>query len=267
MGLQVLVSAVSEEPRQLAEKMRLATKAIIVNQTDCFAYDEFERNGKLIRSYSMQEKGVGLSRNTCLMRADEEICLFSDEDIVYRDDYEKLILQEFEKNKEADMILFNVEVAPERRTYHIEEYGRVRWYNSGRYPTYSFAFRLNRIRSKNITFSLLFGGGAKYCNGEDSLFLRDCIKKGLKVYKAPVTIGEETLRESTWFKGYNEKFFYDRGVLYYSLYGRLRTPIALRFLLKHQDVMCREIPLKRAYRLMKAGMKAGRAGNLEEWKD
>ena len=59
MGLQVLISAVSEKPRQLAEKMRLSTKAIIVNQTDCFAYDEFERNGKLIKAYSLQEKGGG----------------------------------------------------------------------------------------------------------------------------------------------------------------------------------------------------------------
>ena len=71
MGLQVLVSAVSEEPRQLAEKMRLSTKAVIVNQTDGFAYDEFEKNGRLIKAYSLKEKGVGLSRNTCLMRADE----------------------------------------------------------------------------------------------------------------------------------------------------------------------------------------------------
>ncbi len=258
MGLQVLVSAVSEEPKQLAEKMGLSTEAIIVNQTDYFRYEEFERNGRLIRAYSFQEKGVGLSRNTCLMRADEEICLFSDEDIVYKDNYESLILEEFEKNQEADLILFNVEVAPERRTYHIENYGRVRWYNSGRYPTYSFAFRLNKVRSRNITFSLLFGGGAKYSNGEDSLFLKECLKKGLKVYKAPVNIGRETVRESTWFTGYNEKFFYDRGVLYYYLYGRLKTPIALRFLLKHKDVMCRDIPFKKAYQLMKAGMKAGK---------
>lgn len=255
MGLQLLVSAVGEEPQQLAEKMNLSTEAIIVNQTDCFAYQEFERKGRKIKAYSFAERGVGLSRNNALLRAEEEICLFSDEDIVYRDDYEKLVLQEFEKNPEADMILFNVEVAPERRTYHIEDYGRVKWYNSGRYPTYSFAFRLEKVRKKNITFSLLFGGGAKYSNGEDSLFLKECIEKGLKVYCAPVTIGEETLRQSTWFQGYNEKFFFDRGVLYYHLYGKLKKLIALRFLLKHKQVMCKQIPWKNAYKLMKDGMK------------
>lgn len=255
MSLQLLVSAVGEEPKSLAEKMNISTDAVIINQTDAFSYEEFERKGRKIRAYSFRERGVGLSRNNALLRADAEICLFSDEDIVYKDDYEKLVLSEFEKHPEADMILFNVEVAPERRTYHIENFGRVKWYNSGRYPTYSFAFRLDKVRKKNITFSLLFGGGAKYSNGEDSLFLKECLEKGLKVYCVPVTIGEETLRESTWFCGYNEKFFFDRGVLYYYLYGRLKKVIALRFLLKHKAVMCREISWKEAYKLMKAGMK------------
>lgn len=259
MKLQLLVSAVGEEPAKLAEKMNLSTEAIIVNQTDSFAYQEFERKGRKIKAYSFKEKGVGLSRNNALMRAEGEICLFSDEDIVYTDNYEQLILKEFEKNPMADMILFNVEVAPKRRTYHIEDYGKVAWYNSGRYPTYSFAFRLEKVRKKNITFSLLFGGGAKYSNGEDSLFLRDCLKKGLRVYKAPVAIGKETVRESTWFQGYNEKFFFDRGVLYYHLYGSLRHLIALRFLLKHKAVMCREIPWQNAYRLMKDGMKEAKS--------
>ena len=108
MKLQLLVSAVGEEPKQLAEKMNLSTEAIIINQTDRFDYEEFERKGRKIKAYSFQEKGVGLSRNSALLRADSEICLFSDEDIVYNDDYEKLVLDEFQKNPDADMILFNV---------------------------------------------------------------------------------------------------------------------------------------------------------------
>ena len=35
-----------------------------------------------------------------------------------------------------------------------------------------FAVRRERLQAANITFSLLFGGGAKYSNGEDSLFLK-----------------------------------------------------------------------------------------------
>ncbi|MBQ8591678.1 MAG: glycosyltransferase family 2 protein [Lachnospiraceae bacterium] len=255
MELQLLVSAVDKKPRELAEQMNISSDAIIVNQGQEFAYDEFERKGHTIKAYSFAERGVGLSRNNALLRADRDICLFSDEDIVYSDDYEKLVLDEFRKNPEADMILFNIDVGESRRTYHIDSYGKVKVYNSGRYPTYSFAAKVEKLHKNNITFSLLFGGGAKYSNGEDSLFIREVLKKGLKVYKAPVTLGRETERESTWFSGYHEKFFYDRGVLYHYLYGRLAKLIALRFLLKHKNVMCQEIPWKKAYTIMRKGIK------------
>ena len=111
------------------------------------------------------------------------------------------------------------------------------------------------MHRKNLSFSLLFGGGARYSNGEDSLFIRDCIKKGMKVYKTPVTIGREQERESTWFSGYHKKFFFDRGVLYVHLYGRLAKPMALQFLLRHRAVMCQEIPMKKAFGIMCDGIR------------
>lgn len=255
MTLQLLVSAVNQDVRQLAEKMNIGSDAIIINQCGENGYDEWERNGHRIQAYSFAEKGVGLSRNNALLRADHDISLFSDEDIVYAEGYAKKVLEAFEKHPEADMLLFNMEVAEDRRTYHIEEFGRVKQHNCGRYPTYSFAIRTEKMHKENITFSLLFGGGAKYSNGEDSLFIKECITKRLKVFRVPVTIGTEVPRQSTWFNGYTEKFFYDRGVLYYHLYGFLAKPLAMRFLLKHKSVMCKEIPVRKAYALMKEGMR------------
>lgn len=255
MTLQLLVSAMGKKPLELAEEMNIGSDAVIVSQGGEFAYEEVKFRGHRLKYFAMAEKGVGLSRNHVLMRADSDIVLFADEDIVYTDEYESQVLEAFRKNPQADMLLFNVVASPGRETYHIHKFGRVRSYNCGRYPTYSFAVRLEKVRKRNITFSLLFGGGAKYSNGEDSLFILECIRKGMKVYKVPVTIGREIERESTWFKGYNDKFFFDRGVLYFFLYGRLRKGMALRFLLAHRDVMCRDIPWKQAYQIMCRGMK------------
>lgn len=258
LTLQLLVSAMHAKPKELAKNMKIASDAIIINQTDRFAYEEFMQQDHQIRCYSFAEKGVGLSRNNALLRADHDISLFGDEDIIYQEGYAERVIAEFEKHPEADMILFNVEVGESRRTYHITEFGRVRLYNCGRYPTYSFAVKTAKMHAANITFSLLFGGGAKYSNGEDSLFIRECIKKGLLIYKTPVTIGREVERKSTWFEGYHEKFFLDRGVLYHHLYGRLAKPIAIRFLLKHRKLMCQDIPVKRAYALMADGIAEGK---------
>ena len=69
MKLQVLVAAVNENVEMLAEKMNLESEAVIVNQCDHFAYQEYLHRDKLIRCFSMAERGVGLSRNTALLHA------------------------------------------------------------------------------------------------------------------------------------------------------------------------------------------------------
>ena len=94
-------------------------------------------------------------------------------------------------------------------------------------------------------------------NGEDSLFLHDCLKAGLKIYMTTVGLGHEEAGESTWFKGYNDKFFYDRGVLYRYLYGPMKKPFAMLFLLRHRKKMCTGISMTEAYRLMRKGMAEG----------
>lgn len=254
LNIQVLVSAVEKDAMVLAKQMKLKTSAVIINQCDKYDYLEWTQDTCKIQSFSMPERGVGLSRNTALLHANTDICLFSDEDIVLDEHYPKALRKAYKEHPDADMILFNVKVAPERRTYWNDRVKRIHWYNYGRYPAYSISGRLDSLRKANVQFSLLFGGGARYSNGEDSLFLRDCLKAGLVIYAVPDCIGEEIPRPSTWFSGYTEKFFADRGVLYHYLYGKLARLFALRFLIKNKEDMCKEIPFKRAYMLMKAGI-------------
>lgn len=259
MRIQVLVAAVEENVVMLSEHMNLSTDAIICNQCREYSYQEYEHRGRRIRAFSFAEKGVGLNRNNALMRADADLCVFADEDIVYDDDYEEKILREFARDPKADILMFNVQATEHRRTYENVRHKRVRWYNYGRYPTYSMCARVESLRRANVSFSLLFGGGARYSNGEDTLFIHDCLRRGLRICAVPVEIGHEKKRtegeESTWFKGYNEKFFYDRGVLYHYLYGCMARPFALLFLLRKRRVMCRELSLPACYRLMKKGIR------------
>lgn len=258
MKLQVLAAAVDKDAKKLAESMNLATDAIIVNQCGCYSYEEFEYRDKAVRCFSMKERGVGRSRNAALNHATGDIILFSDEDIRYYEGYEKQVLNAFYKNPDADLITFNFKVDERRTTYRNEKERPIRWYNYGRYPTYSVAVRLEALQRCNVSFSLLFGGGARYSNGEDSLFLHDCLKKGMHLYTSTDEIGEEIYRESTWFKGYNEKFFVDRGVLYHHLYGKAAKVFALRFLFAHKNEMCCDIPLKEAYSMMNRGIAEGK---------
>jgi len=258
MKVQVLASVMNQSMEQIAERMNLGSDAVIINQCDHMGYEEMEYKGHNVRFFSFPDRGVGRSRNEAILRADRDICLFSDEDIVYTEGYEEAIIREFEQNPKADMILFNVEIEESRRTYHITKRSRVRWYNCGRYGAVSFAIRREKLQGSGVMFSLLFGGGAKYSNGEDSLFLKEFMDKGYKVYTAPVTIGRERSEESSWFNGYHEKFFHDRGVLYHLLYGAGARLLALRFLFAHGEKLCNGVALKQAYRWMQEGIAEGK---------
>jgi len=261
-SVEVLIAGVNQNPELLMEQMNIESDAILVNQCDKYEISSFEHRGRTVRVFHMAERGVGLSRNTALMRAQGEICLFSDQDIVYESGYEQAILKEFDAHPEADMILFNIEVAKERQTYHNEAWKKVHWYNCGRYGAVSFAIRREKMLESGVTFSLLFGGGAKYSAGEDSLFLKQFMDSGYQVYASPVTIGKESEGDSTWFKGYTEKFFFDRGVLYHYLYGGLAKLWALRFLVAHKSTLCLTMSVKQAYAQMRKGIRSAKGVNV-----
>ena len=261
MRPEVLVAALEKDPRALAEKMNIRTDCLIVNQCDRDGMEEFTHNGHTVRVLSMTKRGVGISRNAAIENSVGDILLFSDQDIVYYDGYEDIVKKEFELNPEADMLTFNINIGENRKTYENTDRGRVRLHNSGRYGAVSFAIKKDALIKSGVKFSLLFGGGAKYSAGEDSLFMCDLLKKGVKVFRTPGLLGYEDSSESTWFKGYNDKYFFDRGVLYHFLYGSLAKPLSLRFLYAHRGTLLDSMTLTKAYKLMKDGIKQGR---LEE---
>ena len=263
MKIVSLISAVDQNIDAMLSGMRLETDAVLVNQLrdgehavdSCgIKGSDISSDDHHIKCITMHRRGVGLSRNTCIDNCpDCDICLFTDEDIVYDQGYSDKIIAEYEAHPEADAILFNMRVCEGRRTYWNEQYDRVRFYNYGRYPAYSISIRKKVLDQSGVHFPLEFGGGAKYINGEDSVFLHDLLKAGVRIYKSPVCLGEETERESTWFKGYTDNFFISRGALYVRLYGvwaKLRAHI---FLIRHKD-MYKDRGYASAYGLMKKGM-------------
>lgn len=215
MSVQVLISTMHRVDLDFLEVMNLNSDAIVINQADRFSYIKTKKRSKTIEMFTLNERGVGLSRNTALMRATADVVLIADDDICYVDGYEQLVAKAFEDRPDADMILFNFQSTnPDRPEYLIGKEGRVRWYNSLRYGAFRIALRTASFRKKNLTFSLEFGGGAPYMSGEDSLFIYNAIKRGLVAYAVPIGLGTVTHETSTWFHGYDEKFFLDKGALF-----------------------------------------------------
>jgi len=260
MRLQVLLSVMNQKDHSIVKKANLQTDAIIVNQTDEFKSEKFSHNGSEIHFLSFDEKGVGLSRNNALMRSTADIAVFGDEDIRYVDGYEEVILKEFKNNPKADMVVFNVPSDnPDRPTYHISKRTRVRVHNSLRYGAVKMAIRPDRIKKKNIYFSLLFGGGAKYSSGEDSLLIYSVLKSGLKVYASPEVIGYVSQEDSTWFTGYTDKFFVDKGVLFGSLSPKLSYVLCLQYVMRKYGTFDTDKSRREVYMLIRRGIQIARS--------
>lgn len=259
MTFQLLISALDAQVNTLLSHMAVESDAVLVNQCDKDAVEEIDFNNRKVKVISRNIRGVGNSRNDALSNATADICLFSDEDIVYFPGYEEAVIKGFEAHPEASVITFNVLVDPRRRTYFNEDVHEIKWNNYGRYPAYAIAVRRQDIIDKDIHYSPLFGGGAKYSNGEDSLFLHDCLKANLKMWAETAQIGKEEYRESTWFKGYTDKFFFDRGVLYHFLYGRMAGILGARFLLKNRRIMLEETTFFKAFSLLLKGIGEGKS--------
>lgn len=252
MRIQVLIASMHQTDHSLVEKMRITTDAIIANQCDRNSIESYETNGQRITYLNFAERGVGLNRNNALMRADADICLFADDDMVYVDDYAQIITRAFETEPSADVIVFNLREKDSMRK-SIAKKAKVGYLNYLRYGTARIAVRLQSVKKNGIYFNQCFGGGTPYCHGEDNLFLHACLKAGLKVIAIPETIAELTdERPSSWNNGYDEKYVHDQGVLYRTLSKRWWRLLCLQDSLRRHASY--NMSALRAYKTMKKGV-------------
>ena len=227
--LQLLVATMNlTDIIGLCDKMHIASDALIINQSDCVKYECLFYHGYKIECYTFAERGLSRSRNNALLRCTGEILCIADDDMVYTDTYREDIINEFQKHPEADALVFNVTALNDERSGKpIEKYARVGKRESREYGSVHIAIRKRALIGKNVYFNTLFGSGAMYSCGEDTLFLKELIEKGLKLYKSPIRIASVDMSDSTWFKGYNEKYFKDKGALIEAAYPRCSYLLAI----------------------------------------
>lgn len=254
MKLEVLVATMGQADCSLAEKMNIQTRAVIANQCGRWGYDEAD-NGR-VRMVSTDTKGVGVNRNIALSLARADILLFADDDVVYYDGALQGVIDAFEQLPDADVVFFgmdytkNGEVFDERRN----KVRRVHLWNSLRYGTARMAIRREAVVKSRLAFSTLFGGGSMYGSGEDTVLICDCFRSGLRVYSHDYVLGSCAKDTSTWFDGYNDKYFFDRGAMIACAFPLVKHAIKWYFALKlHKKT---KVPVHRIIKLMNEGIRA-----------
>ena len=247
MKLEVLLSVMNLKKKDLSN-MNITSKCTVINQcgkNDFSVYKNFN-------IYSSKDTGLANSRNLGLTKLSEDVIILCDDDVVYNSDYENMIISEFENNKDADVIIFNID-SPNRKIKLNKKNKKLHFYNILSFSSCRIAFRRKSI--SNIKFNNMFGAGAKYSSGEDSLFLVECLNKGLKIYSSTKNIGVVKHMKSTWFNGYDEKYFFDKGALFTAINKRIRHILIIQYLLRHRELFT-NIKFFKALKIMLAGSKS-----------
>lgn len=255
MNFQVLVSTMHQYDYSLLRKMKIKSNAVVINQ--CNNCDEKKINFEnyIIRWINSNERGLSKSRNNAIKMAQSTICLLADDDIVYVNNYDKIILDEFKRFPDADIIAFQVEgIETEFKNYRTSPH-KINYLTSMKVSSVEIAFKLESIKKAGVQFNELFGSGAKYCMGEESIFLFQCLKKKLKIVYVPVKIADLHIGNSTWFKGYNNEYFCSKGAAFTGMSRLFSIPFIFQFAIRKYKLFKNELTRLQALKYMLEGRK------------
>ena len=208
---EVLCVTMHQQDFSKLKEMNIRSDVVFANQSDHTSYEELEFDGYTAKMISTETRGVGINRNFSLMYATADICLFADDDVVYNDDYKDVILAEFDAHPDADVFIFHFDTDSERKQVKYPKTKKCGRFSRMPWGGIRIAFRLSSVKKANVNFTTLFGGGCLFPSGEDSMWLAEAKRKGLTFYVSSKTIGRVKFDESTWFTGYDEKFFFGKG--------------------------------------------------------
>ncbi len=208
MTLEILLSCMNQTDSSIVTRSGITSDVLIINQCDRCQQEDFSTPSQKIRMISTTDRGLSNSRNMGIEHAAGDICLLCDDDETFLPDYEQSILEAFQRLPNADVIAFkitNQTCRLKNRTH------RLSYLDLLKIKSWQIAFRRKSILNSSILFDPCMGAGSGNGAQEENKFLFDCYKAGLNIYYAPREIASVKQASSTWFHGFTEQFFYQRG--------------------------------------------------------
>ena len=230
---EILCVTMNQADFSKIHSMNIHSDVVFANQTNKTNFEILSFDGHVAKMISTETCGVGVNRNLSLIYASADICLFADDDIKYKDDVERIVLSEFDSHPDADVFIFNLESVGTRTLKVRKKTQKCSKILKKMAGGAQIAFRLSSVRKANLWFTTLFGGGCVFPCGEDGKWLFDAYEKKLNVYVSKEYIGTVSFETSSWFKGFDERYYYGFGAFYkdshpktlilWMLYFALRT--------------------------------------------
>jgi len=146
--------------------------------------DHLQRKDVLVSR--IEGRGVTRSRNNAIRLAHADIGVFADDDVVYKWEWLDMLKQTFEADETLDVAIFKIKTLPGEPEYREYPAESIEYTAAPSVGTIQLAFRVDRVKERNLAFDERFGAGQKLLIGSDEqIFLHDCIRAGLRVKYFP----------------------------------------------------------------------------------
>ena len=262
MKLEVLLSCMHKEDMDIISDSRITGSAVVINQCDKEDYDELKTKNGLARMYSVKDRGLTKSRNMAIEKSQGDICLLCDDDEVFKKDYEEKIVSAYEELSDADIIIFKM---ADRKPSFPDKVIRLGFPKIMKVSSWQISFKRNSLIESGVRFDELLGAGTGNGAEEELKFLKDSLKARLKIYYMPREIASVGQESSTWFKGFNEKFFKDRGnTTRYILGLPISLFYAFYYVIRKRNMYKKDISSFKALKSILSGIKENRLTKLSK---
>ena len=252
MKLEVLMSCMNQKDDKLIELSQITGDVIIINQCDRDDYFEYKTKNGIAKMFSTTERGLTKSRNMALLKSTADICLLCDDDEVFVPEYEERILKAYENLPEADVIVFKMK---NRQPSFDDKIIRLRFPYTMKVSSWQISFRRECLLKAGVEFDELLGAGTGNGAEEELKFLWDCEKAGLKMFYVPSEHASVNHTESTWFEGFTEQFFVDRGATTrYILGAPLAFVYGIYYVVKKKKMYEKYLTMPDAFKAILKGM-------------
>lgn len=258
MKLDVLLSCMYERDDALLRSSRITGDAVMVVQGDSEGEAEYVTERGRAKAYFLTERGLTKSRNFAIAHSQADLCLLCDDDEVFEPDYEEKIVSAYVALPHSDVIIFKMKGRPASFPDKVK---RLRFPLTMKVSSWQISFRRERLLAKGIRFDELLGAGSGNGAEEELKFLRDCERAGLRIYYVPAEIATVAQESSTWFGGFTEQFFYDRGATTRYILGYATAYLyAIYYVLRKRSMYQKDLSCRRAWRAIRRGMRENRIG-------
>ncbi len=254
MKLDILLSCMNQTDNSLIEASKITGDAIVINQCDRNDCCQIKTEKGTVKVFSTNERGLTKSRNTAIEKSNADICLLCDDDEVFVENYYEIITDAYKKLPTADVVIFKMANRPPSFK---DKVIRLKFPKTMKVSSWQISFRRESLIKAQVFFDELLGAGSGNGAEEELKFLLDCQKKGLKIYYVPEVIASVGQTQSTWFKGFDERFFENRGATTRYILGPVvSTVYAFYYVLAKRNLYKKDIsPIRALYCILKGIVK------------